>query len=168
MPSTHPTTLTKQQVQKFRPVLPAYLITHIIALAKQDVVAGSTSLSSIELISILAPFAAKIENAGITAAYTTAPPKKSLEESLGMSVSTPAPAQELQATATHYMLDGAYFVNKEEYWEACYHKFLNSPSSCTLQELQAAREHKYLEGLMSPEEMVEFEKELFSKNNSLS
>lgn len=155
-------TKLNQQVQKFRPVLSAYLITHIIALAKQDVVAGSTSLSSIELISILAPFAAKIENAGITAAYTTAP-RKSLEESLGMPASTPAPTQELQATSTHYMLDGAYFVNKEEYWEACYQKSLSSPSSCTLQELQAAREHKYLEGLMPPEEMVEFEKEAFSK-----
>jgi len=121
--------------KKYRPVLSSTAIAHIVALAKSE---SPLTLQSIEVISTLSPFLAKIENEGIVAAYTVAPPKPSIEESLGMVAPTP-------------------FLTKEEGWEYCYNKYLLDPTLCSMVEINAAREHMYLEGLMSKEEVAEFE-----------
>lgn len=143
---------TRKSVTKYRPVLPAHLITHILNLAKQDIANGATNGNSLELISILAPFQAKVDNLGITPAYTTSP-KQSVEELLGMEAPTP----------TVYTLDDRKFLIKEDYWKACYQKLINSGAQgLTLREIQAADEYRYLHDLMSPEEMVEFEKAAFA------
>lgn len=133
---------------KYRPVLPDYLITHILSLANKDVQSGSTNYNSVELIGILAPFKAKIDSLSITAAYTTSP-KETIEEKLGMDA-TPAPT-------SAYMLDGTYYTTKELYWQACYYKAVKSPQSVTLWEVKMANEYRYLNGLMSPEEISRFE-----------
>lgn len=147
-------------IPKYRPVLSAPLIHHITALAKKDMLASdSLSLNrSAELIALLSPFIAKIENAGITAAYTTKPTKPSLEESLGIEVGT-------VARTPQYTLDGVTYQSKEAYWEACYIKAqelgAEGAAKLSLGEIQAVQEHKYLNSLMSPEEKFAFEKEAF-------
>ena len=130
--------MDKANTKKYRPVLSACMIDHIVSLAKTE---SPISSESITLLGILAPFQAKIQNEGITPAYVTVP-TKSLEESLGLEVPVTHPLG----------------MAKEAYWESCYNSYKLNPASCSLQEIQAAREHMYLEGLMSEEEVVEFEK----------
>lgn len=128
---------------KYRPVLTARMIEHIIALAKQE---NPISSESIEVLGILAPFQAKIQNAALTPAYTSAPPKPSIEESLGMNQPATVPTS----------LYGVH-SKKEVYWQACYSKYIINPLSCTVEEIQAAREHMYLHDKMSEEEKEKFE-----------
>lgn len=128
---------------KYRPVLTAAQIQHILELAKTE--APCISALSMSLISSLSPFQAKIANAGIQAAYTTAPvkPKANSLESLGAASS---------------MVD--HDLNKEEYWALCYKRLEEyGAKHLSLQEITAAKEHMYLNDLMSPEELAEFEKE---------
>ncbi len=121
---------------KYRPVLTAQQILHIITLAKEE---SPLSSLSIEVIGKLAPFQAKIENAGIVPAYTLAEPRASLLESIGGEIaSTNKP--------------------KEVYWEECYDKFFkHGAAKCSLDEIAAAQEHRYINELMSPEELAVFE-----------
>lgn len=133
---------SSSQVQKFRPVLTASQIAQILNLAKSEKPLTSASLS---LISTLAPFMAKIENAGITAAYTLAEPKPDLLSSLG-AVSSAASSNNQSNLQT-----------KEEIWEEAYHKYTSNPVSCSLQEIRDAKEHAYLNDLMTKEEEEAFE-----------
>ena len=139
---------------KYRPSLPPHLIAHILDLAKKE---QPLSTSSIELISILAPFQAKIQNMGLEPAYTTQVrlPKPSIEVSLGMAPCD-AIAWKLFNEETHQYK--AYYT-KEEFWEACYLKSLEYPESLHLLEMNAAKEHMYLNDLMTEEEVIEFELE---------
>jgi hypothetical protein len=121
----------------------------MLALAKTET---PLSTSSIELIGILAPFQAKIQNAGITAAYVHTP-KESIEQSLGM-LNTADYTSYTQQKAGMSMSPA---MTKEEWWEACYVHYIKAPEYCTLQQIQAAREHMYLNDLMSDEEIREFE-----------
>ena len=123
---------------KYRPVLTATQILHILTLAKTE---SPISSASISLIATLAPFQAKIENAGIAPAYTTTPivSATSLE---GLGALAP-----LETTP----------YNKEEYWQRCYTKYSANPVACSLEEIHAAKEHMYLHELMSAEEVAEFE-----------
>lgn len=129
--------MAQSNTKKYRPSLTACMVDHILHLAKSE---SPISSESISLIGVLAPFQAKIQNDAITEAYTTAPPKKSVEESLGM------------VTPTKHL-------SKEDYWEECHVKYTANPTECSLQEIEAAREHAYLHDLMTIEE-----KELFESN----
>jgi len=132
-------------VKKYRPVLTGGMIEHILSLCKKETPISSESIS---VIGVLAPFQAKIQNDAIAEAYTVAPPKPSLEESLGLEVPATTPSSSTPPR-----------VSKEEYWHLCHTKYTLSPESCTLTEIQAAREHAYLHELMSPEEVEAFERE---------
>lgn len=127
--------MTKQA--KYRPVLTATQITHILTLAKTEQPLTEQSLS---IISTLSPFLAKIQNAGITPAYIpdSKPSVYSLE-SLGGENHSLSP------------------VPKEVYWEECYKKYNLTPELCSINEIEAANEHMYLNELMSPEEAKLFE-----------
>ena len=130
--------MTKQTKQtKYRPVLPAKLIKHALKLAKLE---QPISQESIELIGILAPFEAKIAAQAITPAYTT-----SSQESLLSSLGGEEETQRAQS------------LSKEAYWAACYDKYTKHREECSLEEIQAAREHMYLHDLMSAEELEAFE-----------
>lgn len=48
-------------------------------------------------------------------------------------------------------------ADKVAYWYECYAKYLQNPVSCTLDEIDAANEHKYLNDLMTPLELKAFE-----------
>ena len=124
---------------KYRPVLTSVQIIKILALAKTEI--PYLTEESISLIGTLAPFLAKIENEGITAAYTMAPPRVARDslEALGFTASVDVD------------------LSKEEYWELCYKKHAISPKDCSLQEINAAQEHRYLNGLMTAEEAIRFE-----------
>lgn len=120
------------------------LILHMLELCKKEL---PMSIESVELIGILAPFQAKIANKGITTAYTTKP-KSTLMESLGEGPTKATPA---------YILHGVTYLSKEEFWAACYELYTADPAQLSLEEIGAAKEHMYLNELMSPEEVAEFE-----------
>jgi len=141
--------------EKYRPVLTATQITHILSLAQRDIMLSdpekSTSADiSFSIISSLAPFSAKIAVAGITPSYTIDPPKLSTldllggvvcdDESIGVPEDIPA-----------------NFESKEAYWDYCYTKYELDISVCTPAELIAKDEHRYLNGLMTPVEQANFE-----------
>lgn len=147
--NTGASTSTKPAVTKYRPVLTSAHILHILALAKREY--PHMSSASMNLIGVLAPFQAKIENAGIAAAYTTTPRVaiNSLE-SLGV---TPAITH---TWATSTAIDSC--GSKEQYWLHCYTKVQEAGTvACTLEEIQAANEHRYLNDMMTPEEEEQYE-----------
>lgn len=128
---------------RLRP-LSANLINHLLELCKKEV---PMQAESVELIGILAPFQAKIANSGIATAYTSTP-KATLMESLGESLNPDSPA---------YILHGATYLTKEEFWEACYELYTANPTQLSLKEIEAAKEHMYINDLMAPEEIEDFE-----------
>lgn len=144
--------MNKNTTAKYRPSLSAEMINHMLYLAKTE---SPISAESMALIGILAPVQAKIQNAGIQAAYTTSP-RKTLEEKLGMAHLSPAP-HTLSYPGDSTLTKG--FSSKEALWEHCHKQYLSNPASCTLEIIQNAKEHSYLKGLMSPEEEAEFEVE---------
>ena len=137
--------MSSPNIKKYRPSLPAHIIEHIVRLAKKDLSLQILPLdhnSDKELISILAPFQAKIENYGIAPSYTTSP-KESVEESLGM-IAPPLGQDKI-----------AYNLN-------CYTKYKLALATDRLQSislvmLDAAKEHMYVNDLMSPEEEKSYE-----------
>jgi hypothetical protein len=140
----------KTHKTKYRPVLTLEQMKHIISLAK-----ATPNEDSISVISTLYPYIAKAEMQAIVPAYTIKE-KPTLETKLGFS------HEEITAiTGNHNHISEA--MDKEVYWKLAYEKWLANPDSCTTDELLAANEHRYLHDLMTPEEMVEFEK---SMNNS--
>ena len=137
-PNPNPNPNPNNSRTKYRPVLTASQITHILTLCKQE---QPISAESFNVISILAPFEAKIAARAVTPAYTTAARSKANSlEALGGAAPTPEPE-----------------ITKEQYWEQCYNKYRHYPASCTVEEIHAAQEHMYLHDLMSAEETAEFE-----------
>lgn len=144
--------MTTRIATKYRPVLTAAQIEHILLLAKSEVPISQDSYS---LIVTLAPFQAKILNAAITPAYTTTPRVSSTSlEALGGVATNNFTGVVRSATNGS---DQAAFLTKAEIWEAAYHKYTTNPASCSLQELRDSQEHAYLNDLMSSEELAAFE-----------
>lgn len=139
----------RERIKKYRPVLTAAQIAHIVILCKQ----GETITSEdINVLKSLAPFEAKIQADAITPSYELALPKPSLEESLGME----NPVEQLDKLIPHMTCDTSH-LTKEEQWELAYKKWLLKPLSCTAHDLELANEHKYLHDLMTPEEVTAYE-----------
>ena len=76
--------MNTKSTTRYRPVLTAEQITHILALAKSDITKANQSRGShwqqqeqlsYSILATLSPFAAKIEVAAITPAYTPVPDK---------------------------------------------------------------------------------------------
>lgn len=133
---------------KYRPVLTAVQIEHILALARADYVAEYCNDKDISfsIISSLSPFKAKIDAVAIQPAYTPTSTKVDTTlKALGESALTPPP--EIPAT----------FATKELYWEYCYLKWCTNPADCTMAELLASDEHRYLNSLMSALEVARHE-----------
>ena len=171
---------TKQELSKlkFRPSLTAEHIQTIMYIAKEKYIelsssassASSTSNSSsshievskvFNIISVLGTIEAKI-NAGIASpAYILKEqePSTSTLESLGGAIPhiPPIPPYDDSIGVPETNLSSLPLVSKEEVWAASYAKYLLDPISCTLQEIEEAREHKYLNDLMNKEEVEAFE-----------
>tara|TARA_R110002167_G_scaffold366375_1_gene595551 strand:- start:13720 stop:14166 length:447 start_codon:yes stop_codon:yes gene_type:complete len=136
---------TNTPASKYRPVLTAAQIEHILTLAKLESPISATSFS---VIATLSPFLAKIQNNAVTAAYSTT------EKSSKFSVSGLGGTSLAQPDNTTYDSN----VSKEAYWEQCYTKYeIAGPANCTLEELDAVAEYRYLHDLMTPEEQANFE-----------
>lgn len=136
---------TNTPAAKYRPVLTAEQIEHILALAKTESPISATSFS---VIATLSPFYAKIQNNAVTAAYSTT------EKSSKFSVDSLGGTSSTHPDNTSYDSN----VSKEAYWEQCYTKYeIAGPASCTVEELQAVAEYRYLHDLMTPEEQTAFE-----------
>jgi hypothetical protein len=89
---------------------------------------------------------AKIANKAITPAYVT---RKHTDPTIAMLEDLGAPEAEIAA------LDDT--ETKEQYWERCYLKFVSTFNLCTVSEIEAAYEHMYLNDLMTPEQLENFE-----------
>lgn len=138
---------TPNRQPKYRPVLSALQIKHILALAKRENPLSDLSLS---VISTLSVFQAKIDNAVVVPAYTGAVDTVAKEVQQLMDLGgTPATPSTPSATTLG--------VDKEAYWEQCYKLYTADPASCSLAQLQGATEWRYLNDLMTPEEEAAYE-----------
>lgn len=126
-------------MKKYRPVLSASQIAHLISLCKNDL-----SSESISCIGILSPFMAKIENAAITPAYTLSSNKQSLVDELGLG-------EETIINKSHEMFQKHLY----EQWLAVGMKY----DSFSLNEIKEIKEFRYLNDLMTTTESDEYESE---------
>lgn len=126
----------QKAIQKFRPVLSAQQILHIISLAKRD-----GSAESLDVLSQLVIFEFKIQNATIRPAYTEKP-RESLSSSLGFENSS----KRNEETG----------INPE----ALYNLWLSSPESLTVLQLEGVRQWRYDHDKMTMDEEKKFEEEV--------
>lgn len=139
-------------ITKYRPSLTAENIQWIVEKAKTT---SPLTPEAYSVIAVLDPFLTKIANSSITPAYSIAAKAKAKANSLE-SLGEGAASSEAVAAGT---------VSKTEYWAQCYQKYISNPSSCTLTEIANAQEHRYLNDMMSPEEIAVFERQEFINNN---
>lgn len=128
---------------KYRPSLTEKQILHIIELAKSEQPMTTTSMS---LVVSLSALAYKIDNLAIIPAYTTATSKPR-----GVEANT-----SLEALGDTDTLAGIQ-QTKEQMWELAYIKYIDNQASCSLRDILHAREHMYLNDLMSDSEATAFE-----------
>jgi len=119
-------------------------IEYLIALTKGDIAKGESSYSSfsdaISTVQTLAVAKTKIDNMALTPAYNVSnKPKANSLEALG---ATP---------------DGMMPLSKEQIWELAYNSYISDPTKCSLQQIADAKEHMYLNELMTEAELAEFE-----------
>lgn len=140
---------------KYRPVLTAEQILHIIQLAKLE---EPISMVSISLISTLSPFAAKIDNAGIVPAYSTSPVYK-------LSI-TDKTLSKLGAEVNQE-IESMHLISKEERWAKAYAKRMLDPVSCSLVEIADAKSHAYLNDLMGSDELADYETAMVAEHTKI-
>ena len=121
---------------KYRPSLAPEEVTYLTSILRKEFIETDSSLA-VTLLQKFSVLETKIANNAIIPSHTEKP-KVSLIEQLG------GKQPSMQDT-------------KEEYWAACYAKYKLDRDSCSLQEINAAKEHMYLNDLMSPEEIEAFE-----------
>ena len=126
-------------MNKHRPTLTRKQIAWLLEQAR---VHAATDDTAMELVSILAPYLSKIDNKAVLPAYTTT--RTSQLEALG----------------------GVAPVDKEAYWMSCYEKYAANPTTCTVEEIVAAKEHMYLHELMSAEKVAAFESDGHNESTS--
>ena len=132
--------------KKFRPVLSASQIHTILRICKERV---PMSEEVMEVIAVLSPFYAKVQNEGIKAAYEIGEGRgrfESIEKKLGMSVGV-----------------GINPLNQsEKNWDLirklAYDKYISNPTDCTTLEIEYSNQYMYDNGLMSETEEREYEK----------
>lgn len=127
------------QIPKYRPVLSASHITHILMLAKRDM-----SRESVSVISILAPFEWKIENGSVRPAHVTAP-ESDIFNSLGLT-ETPELSTE---------------VNKVK-MEVLWYRYKENPTSLSLTEINQALEYGYTNDLMTTAEEIAYQNSIIT------
>jgi hypothetical protein len=138
---------------KFRPVFSFAALQQIYTLAKADYIQSSSPLS-LEILGIVAPFLTKIEIGTINPAYVLVDQEGKLSKEEKLLISLGASLAEEKHKNNEIQMRSS----KEIYWEECWKKFNENPESCSILEIKAAKEHAYLNDLMSQEEIEEFEK----------
>ena len=130
---------------KYRPVLTAAQILHIITCLKQEAPLTDIGFSC---LTSLVPFKDKITAGTVTPSYTAA--STASVDSVETSLAALGYPGEQEHPDEHPR-------TKEQLWEECYKKYTESPSNCSAGQIESAFEHMYLNDLMSPAEMAEFE-----------
>lgn len=119
---------------KYRPCFTSEQISHIIVLCKKEL-----SDSSLSVISVLAPFKAKIENSCIAPAYSLRK-KESLVNSLGIEN------------------DGGYScLTPDERRAHAFEKWSQDPNACNVGELELVRDYRFFNDLLSPGELEQYD-----------
>ncbi len=117
-------------MNKHRPTLTRDQIAWILDQARKEAAVDDEAMG---LVSVLAPYLSKIDNAAVKPAYATT--RTSQLEALG----------------------GVAPIDKEAYWKLCWEKWSRSPQGCSVIEIQNAQEYRYLHELMDVEEVQKFE-----------
>lgn len=129
---------------KYRPVLTATDILHILTLAKNDTPLQPESRVLIQKLSV---FQTKIDNQSVAPAYISVNKPSKEEQTITLLASL---GSDLVSDAK---LEPNKPYNKETYWHKCYNKLkVMGASALTLEELDSAQEYRYLHDLMTPEE----------------
>ena len=135
--------------KKFRPVLSPSQIHTILRICKERV---PMSEEVMEVIAVLSPFYAKVQNEGIKAAYEIGEGRgrfESIEKKLGMSVGVGI--NPLNPTEKNWDL-----IRK-----LAYDKYVSNPTDCTILEIEYSNQYMYDNGLMSESEEREYEKKIY-------
>lgn len=160
---------------KYRPSLTAEQVRYIVSICKTTVPMTELPYS---LIQVLDPFLTKIGNKSIIPSHIkeNKPKANSMMALVGGDTCTNLQTTDVsrntdliqsvsEAILDCNIIDPNSFGSKMEYWEACYKKYQSNPASCNLEEITNSQEHRYLEKLMSPEEVAAFEKQQFQDFN---
>ena len=132
------------KIKKHRPSLSVVQIERILTLCKSQSIMTTEDYS---LVATLAPFLVKIEN-GTSASNCQ----------VAANASTKANDISFLTGIAHTGSDNELNnLTKEDYWEQCYNRWLINPALLSLKEIQASNEHRYLNSLMTPEEVTVFE-----------
>ena len=134
--------------KKFRPVLSASQIHTILRICKERIPMNEEVM---EVIAVLSPFYAKVQNEGIKAAYEIGEGRgrfESIEKKLGMGFDTDIGINPLNPTEKNWDL-----IRK-----LAYDKYVSNPTDCTILEIEYSNQYMYDNGLMSEAEEREYEK----------
>jgi len=131
--------------EKYRPVLTASQISHLISLCKKDL-----SSESLLCISILAPFEYKIQNGSISPSYRLIP-KIGLSEAMGMD-------EDIDARLNSETLSR----DKKQY--ADYLRYIHDPSACNLEQIKSAQAYMWTNDLMTESQEQEYQNSLISSS----
>ena len=138
--------MKQSKASKYRPSLTEAQLKHMIHLVKKDLMEGSDNEPlTISCISTLAPFIAKIE-CGKKPDYVVSMASQDLLD-LGLP--------ERETGRETGLFTGFTAAQKGEF---CYNKMLQNLDSCSIDEIQLAKEYAYLHDKMSQEEEFEYEK----------
>jgi hypothetical protein len=135
-------TNNNSNLAKYRPVLTATQITHLISLCRSDL-----SVESIRCISILAPFEYKIINGGVAPAYTPQP-DLTLGNKLGFEV---APKKQSLSLEQAKIMHRDYKANI---------------GSITLDEIKECLGVLYVNDQLTPKEESDYENSIIQKPES--
>ena len=144
----------KKKHKKYRVMLSPSIISSILSQAK-TAYATLANQESLDIITALAPYEAKIATGSIVEAYTAAgaihTPKTDIQKESDQLASLGADTgAEQQAVLDP---DAENFLSKDAYWAACYAIYILHPaSSLSVETIDAAKEHMYLNDLLSDSE----------------
>lgn len=133
---------------KYRPTFTAPQLARILHLAQESYINAHTAdicpLDRV-IVQTLAPFIAKIESGVKEAAYNTVP-RIPIHDLLGFEIN---PGAEQKETVVQ---------DKVAYNAACYKMYSENPARITVKQIEAAREHMYVNDLMSATQEQLYEK----------
>lgn len=134
--------------KKYRPSLTPTQISNIIELCKHQ---EPISPEAFSIIAVLAPFYTKISLGGVTASHNTKQARAKTPSELLDSLGGFDGIDNHAGSGTNLGLSNPH------YWAECYDKSLNPDAKLTAKELEGCNEHRYLNDMMSAEEVKAFE-----------
>ena len=134
------TTATGARVEKFRPAISEAQLEVVVSLLQGELEAGRLEAAGREALAVLAPFLSKVQFKGVKPAWSkTASGSKPIADSyVGMSI----PEKQL----------------------ACFRKWQQQgAATCNADELEIAASYRYLNSLMTAEEMQAMDDAIMAK-----